>query len=693
MGRDSTTNTRGRAARVTAAALLLAGGLVAGAAATGPVRAATPGSGTVDGSGPVSWDFAPVGGPAGATDSYTLSVKLPARAAAYYAPDLRTGSAHAAVLTVTMTWAGSGGDQTYGLTAVDPTDSSGTAVGNDTLATTNDGSDVNVLTIQDPTAAAYTITASSQAGATSATVTPHAVAVLRLVDLAGQPSPVQPSGAPLFSTYLLPTSQMPITPYETNTLHHRAFGEPSVGVDPKTDAVMYQAGLYTMKATFKDTAQPAAVSWTNVSDTPLTSSASLDAILTVDRNTGRTLVSQLTAVCSLGAVSDDDGATWTPATKPCETPPAVDHETIGAGPFAAPLPSGPVYPDAAYYCSQNIAYAECALSVDGGFNYGAASPIYNSSQCFGLHGHVKVAPDGTVYVPAKACGAPECLIVTSTAGPNCHPGFAVSTNNGATWTVHTINDGNTPLYAADDSSIGIGANGTVYFGYRDRDGHAKVAVCTAQGTVCGSSVDVGAPFHVESARLASVVAGDDSRAAFSFVGSTTPGDDQQDSFAGTWHLYIATTYDGGKTWTTSDATPDKPIQRGCIEFAASCPNTSGTDNQRNLLDFNDTTLDAEGRVLVAYTDGCDGSTTTGHGSCINDATRMSGLPPEVQDPALARQSCGRTLFAAFDSKATPCAPATTVPEASRPAILAIGGAGVALLVAVGWRRRRRLALS
>jgi hypothetical protein len=38
--------------------------------------------------------------------------------------------------------------------------------------------------------------------------------------------------------------------------------------------------------------------------------------------------------------------------------------------------------------------------------------------------------------------------------------------------------------------------------------------------------------------------------------------------------------------------------------------TNPCDDQRNMLDFNDITLDRQGRVLVAYTDGCVGPCVT-----------------------------------------------------------------------------------
>ena len=669
------------------AALLAAVATVPAVAPKGAI-AATPASGTVDGSAPVSWDFAPVGGPSGATDAYALTVKLPEAASAYYAPDVRQGSAHAAVLRVTLTWSDTGPTAALCLSA---TDASGASVGNDTCTTSNDGSDINILTLQDPGNETYTITAANGSGNSPNAVASHAVATLQLADLAAAGQPGEPQGAPLFDNYHIPLSLMPARTEETS-LGGRLFGEPSIGVDPRTDAVMYQAGLYTIRATFDNGTSPAKAAWTDVSF-PVSDTFSEDAILFVDRSTGRTLVNQLDLACSNAAVSDDDGSTWTPAAKACETPPAVDHETVGAGPFAAPLPQGAVYPDATYYCSQNVAYAECALSLDGGLTYGAASPLWTSDQCFGLHGHVKVAPDdGTVYVPNKECGAPECLIITSTAGPNCHPGFAVSTNNGATWSVHTIGDMHSRLYDTGDPSIGIGAKGTMYFGWNDRDGHPKVAVCTHQGATCSASVDVSGPFDIQNVEMPTVVAGDDNRAAFAFLGSSTPGDDQQNSFVGTWHVYVAVTYDGGRTWTTSDATPDHPVQRGCIEFNTNqCPSTRGTDDQRNLLDFNDMTIDAQGRILYAYTDGCQMAGEVdphGMGSCLTDATRLSGLPTEIESPAIARQSCGLGLYAKYDSSAVPCSPAAQTPEVAATPLLLGGGLTVIGIAAFARRRRR-----
>jgi hypothetical protein len=634
--------------------------------------AATPPKGTVSVGSPATWKFAPAGGPAGATDSYKLTVKLPMPESKLYAPNVRTGTDYAAVLRIRLTWQGSSPDDALSLAAKN---SAGTSVGNDTGAATNRGGDVNLFMLENPRNSTYTVTVSNFDGNSSTAVPSTAVATLQVVHLSALAEPSPPRGGPGFNLYHIPLKLMPELPEEKVVLGGRAFGEPSIGVDPQTGAVMYQAGLYTRRGTVNGHHRPATISWKNVSAT-ITHQASEDAILDVDRRTGRTFVSQLTGACSLSAYSDNDGVSWTPAAKPCQTPAGPDHQTIGAGPFAPPL-KGTVYPDAVYYCSQSIAFASCALSLDGGNTYGTGAPMWTSAECFGLHGHVKVAPnDGTVYVPNKACGAPECEIVTSTATPVCHPGFAVSTDDAQTWTIHVIKDGHSRYFGTGDPSIGVGAKGTMYFGYNDASGAPMIAVCRDHGNKCGPSIDVGKRFHIANTEMPSVVAGDDNRAAFAFLGSTTPGDDQQsnvevtnssgkvvnrvfpyENFMGTWRLYVAVTYDGGKHWTTVDATPKTPVQRGCIEFAASCPSARGSDDQRNLLDFNDITIDGEGRILVAYTDGCqpDLGPPKNHGTCLADATRLSGLNPEIEGPAVARQSCGRGLYAKFDGLMKPCA--------------------------------------
>ena len=84
-----------------------------------------------------------------------------------------------------------------------------------------------------------------------------------------------------------------------------------------------------------------------------------------------------------------------------------------------------------------------------------------------------------------------------------------------------------------------------------------------------------------------MVAGDDDRASIAYLGTPTGGNYQDNAnFHGVWHLYVDTTYDGGKTWVTSDATPNDPVQVGSI-----CTGGTTCGDDRNLLDFIDVTID------------------------------------------------------------------------------------------------------
>jgi CARDB/Fibronectin type III domain len=420
-----------------------------------------------------------------------------------------------------------------------------------------------------------------------------------------------------------PPGTEPLTFQDVTSPGRNDAGEPSIGADWKTGATMFQASLQALRVTWDDSVSPANASWQDVSF-PTASAVSLDPIGFMDQRTSRWFSSQLSGTTSLAASTDDDGANWLPS----EGGPlngGVDHQTIGAGPYAAPL-SGLVYPDAVYYCSQDLVAALCARSDDGGTTFNPAVPIY-TDQCGGLHGHVQVAPDGTVYVPNKNCGGAQ--------------GVAVSENDGLTWSVRTVPGSSNGDW---DPAVGIGSGNTVYFGYGDGDGHPRVAVSHDHGTTWSTPRDVGVPFDIRHTAFPAVVAGDDDRAAFTFLGTSEPspgafGDDP--TWPGVWHLYVAETFDGGNTWTTVDATPNDPVQRGTICGGGTTGCGNGT---RNLLDFLGVTVDKQGRVLVGYADGC-------LDSCV-----VSGPNSFTAAASIARQVNGKRLFAKYDVTAAPAAP-------------------------------------
>jgi hypothetical protein len=440
--------------------------------------------------------------------------------------------------------------------------------------------------------------------------------------------PVSNEPAPGYSVYTPPTG-----------FQQFDAGEPSIGVNWKTGSVFFQSSLQTMRVKF-DSSTPARATWEDVS-APTTSLVSLDPILYTDSSTGRVFSSQLAGVTSLTAYSDDDGQTWIPS-QGAGIPASVDHQTLGGGPLAAPLArdgSLPIYSHAVYYCSQDLGVdASCAASLDGGQTFGPAVRIYTKLDCeAGLHGHVKVAPDGTAYVPSKACGGQQSVIV--------------SENNGLTWSVRKL-----PGTSAGetDPSVGIGADGTLYFAYSNGDGHAHAAVSHDRGKTWTNDRDLGYYQNIQSSVFASAVAGDANRATIFFLGSTTPGTGATGGdpagYTGTWYAYIATTYDGGNSWTTVNATPNDPVQRGpvCTQGTVGC-----TGNTRNLLDFNDLTVDKMGHALAGLSDGCV-TDACKQGVDRNNDGKLDGNDNDGGAVAtIIRQSSGKGLFAQYDSVLAP----------------------------------------
>ena len=258
-------------------------------------------------------------------------------------------------------------------------------------------------------------------------------------------------------------------------------------------------------------------------------------------------------------------------------------------------------------------------------------PIYDSviARCVGLHGHPKIAPDGTVYVPNKGCGLDTPVIGNGLVN------VVVSEDAGITWNIRAVPDSTGGLLSKGDPSIGIDKSSKVYLAYQNLDNnHLYVATSTNRGVTWSPSVDVGALAGVNYAVFPAAIAGDAGRAAVAFFGSTYNGpntDYQSMDFPGVWHLYVATTYDGGNTWFVTNTTPDNPVQGAFGGIG------NGGDN-RNHYDF----IDA-------------GDRRTGPRRRRHFDRLRRGLPAERRTEHLSRrsadvvrQSGGRRMFAQFD---------------------------------------------
>jgi hypothetical protein len=519
-------------------------------------------------------------------------------------------------------------------------------------------------------------------------------------------------------------------------------GEPSIGYDNVHDAAIFGAGLSMEKLTWDDSVDPPAFTNTSVPKPP-SDVTTLDAITSVDPATGRLFNSQLAGLCSLMSYSDDDGASWTQS-QGCGENTLLDHQSVGAGPFHAPLDANPVAPLAVYYCAQNGFNGACAVSLDGGRTFGPGRYAYNTpanavndrsqtivaegGACSALHGHVKVGPDGTAYLPVKGCGGSASIENgTNTEFVGGRPAMSVSPDNGVTWTVNVVPGGfvadglgsKNPISNPDesDSSLSISQPttahpaGIVYYTWENGSDPSDIVNADTRQTMVttydptagkwGKSVDISSAtidphthLPLQNVMFPVVVAGDTDRAVVAFLGTTQVGDTQTNQFTkasqptDVWDMYVASTFDGGNTWSTIDATPNDPVELGCIDMqGTTIPPSHRTDvcSQRNLLDFNDITVDKQGRPIVAYSDGCEPGTDPTKASCPNNTPpKSSGAVDKV-----LRLDNGPGLYAAYDGVLRGSGPGATLPEAPLTVLLPLAALGMTMVL----RRRTKRVVS
>ena len=329
--------------------------------------------------------------------------------------------------------------------------------------------------------------------------------------------------------------------------------------------------------------------------------------------------------------SDNDGESWAGNPHDSGTTPLNDHIKLGSGPWtdegygALGSLSSNLYETAVYFCYNKIAGIFCFTSFDGGATFEAGGQIVGlATSNGGLHGAITTAPDGTVYLPPRVAT----------------PTIIFSKDNGYSWEERYMGE--------DVGTPSIRKNGEVA---TDTESNAyNIWVGGDQGVYMSTSVDSGntwnqksirvSPIEVISATFPHTSAGDPGRIAITYLGSEDadelgqPDIDDQ-PWDGNAHYattnvsyYLYVTYslnalDENPVFHTQKISPD-PVQVGSICLnSGDCRSNEGGSN-RNLLDFNDLHIDLEGRVYIAFADGCTGTCASGNESTSSNSRDRLG---------------------------------------------------------------------
>lgn len=344
---------------------------------------------------------------------------------------------------------------------------------------------------------------------------------------------------------------------------------------------------------------------------PLQSPTSSDPYLWVDPVTDRVFDIQMVSTqCTWISWSDDDGATWDANPYDCGTYPGNDHIKLATGPWTD-QGYGPLgkmldqYPQAVYFC-HNVPGVYCYTSFDGGRTFPVGAQYTgDTGSAGGLHGAIATAPDGTVYV--------EPRLAT--------PTVAYSKDNGQTWTLAEMGkDVGTPN-PRKNSEVAVDTASNAYHVWIGNSSRVYLSRSTDSGVTWEQASIPVSPLRIVSSTFPHIAAGDPGRIAVAYLGSEdaallNTSDIDDEPWTGnphyappgvTYRMYVTfslNALDPVPTWHTVKLTSD-PVQAGSICISSGDCRDFGGSN-RNLLDFNDLSIDRDGRLYLGYADGCTG---------------------------------------------------------------------------------------
>lgn len=345
-----------------------------------------------------------------------------------------------------------------------------------------------------------------------------------------------------------------------------------------------------------------------------------DPILYRDEETGRLFYLLYFQGCTHLAWTDDGGSTWDRPIhgRICEPGGVTDYPKLWT---SRPV-DGPATPAGApfylHLCYNALYRLACQRSIDGGRTF-APSPSpdpeslgkYLTETCWSFHASwVVTGPDGTIYMPRPYCNNLE---------------VAVSRDNGLTWE-RTVVAEYEDAFGTDfgsDVRLARDASGTLYYlwiahSWYIGDGERPLlSISRDDGETWSAPIDVGVP-GLTAAKLPSIVAGDEGRIAFFYVGSTVPGGFDaapEDMATAHWDGYAGFSLnatDAAPVFATNTVNPaDDPLRIGpcegrCIADPDDCALGCEIGSPRvGMFDYLELALDpTSGMVAVSVVDLC-----------------------------------------------------------------------------------------
>ena len=329
-----------------------------------------------------------------------------------------------------------------------------------------------------------------------------------------------------------------------------------------------------------------------------------DPYVVVDRDAGRVFMDDIWPLsCGQLSFSDDGGASWTTNPYSCGNSQVNDHQTLGVGKPRVVTTVG--YPHVVYRCVNNVAYAACAMSYNGGLAFTPQVPVLpftrGATDCGAITGHLASDPEGRMFLATGACGE----------GPT----VAVTEDDGMTWSAYVI-DPDTPIEGGEhDVEIASDEAGNLYAVWT-HEGKIVLSRSVDHGRTWTKARDVTAP-GVTATMFAAVAAAGPGRIAFAYVGSTIEGGyegkptgigglmgdilgepDPKEWHEATWNAYIGVVENALEDDFTIESVtandPADPLARGLC----------GRTRCHGMNDFIDVEIDADGRPWAAFVDVC-----------------------------------------------------------------------------------------